>query len=142
MRYLPLLLLCASCFLLPRFQTATLSFPGRDGRPLQLLLPRGFHREMRTDSAGRPVAFFQYAGGAELYIARGPAEGLPYPDTTFHIAQPHPRGGRFFKGQEADREFWREVHSGGLRLGYRNVPSGREAEFDSALNYVRIPAGY
>ncbi|HEX8316004.1 MAG TPA: hypothetical protein VF609_13475 [Flavisolibacter sp.] len=107
---------------------------------MPLIVPRGFVKQERRDTAGVSLQTFYYPGGAIMYAAY-------LADTTFEIQpfsktshQPlvHRLGGLVFKGQDENELFYREIRQGNLRFGYRGVPSLNEDFFDSATNFASL----
>jgi hypothetical protein len=136
---LPILL--ASCFLFRDYKKKEFSY-SRNGQAvvMPLVVPKGFVKEERMDTAGITMHSFHYPGGATLYAAY-------LADTTFEIQpfnkaihQPliHRLGGVVYKGQDKGLRFFREIRQGNMRFGYRGVPSLNEGFFDSSTNHASL----
>ena len=137
--FLPIVLV--SCFLFKDYKKTNFVH-NRNGQPatMQLLVPRGYIKQERIDTAGISLQTFYYPGGALLYAAY-------LTDTTYElqplkkaIHQPlfHRLGGLVYKGQAENELFFREIRQGNYRFGYRDVPSINEDYFDSATNYASL----
>lgn len=144
-QYLLLFLLLgvlSSCFLLRKeFQASRFAYEN-NGRQVSvpLLVPRGFQRQERVDTAGVALQTFYYAGGAVLYVAhlKDTSYQLQAIDARLHQPRVDFLGARVFKGMDKNELFYREVQQGNLRVGYRLVPKATELVFDSATNYVAM----
>ena len=136
---LPILL--GSCFLFRDYKKTEFTY-ARNGQTtsMPLIVPRGYVRQERTDTAGISLQTFYYPGGAIMYAA--------YLSDTAYEVQPfnksahqpllHRLGGLVFKGQDENELFYREIRQGSLRFGYRNVPYLNEGYFDSATNFASL----
>jgi hypothetical protein len=143
-RYVPLLLLLfllSACFLRKDFKASQVTF-NSNGQSLTvpLIVPKGYTRQERTDTAGIALQTFYYPGGPVFYIAQ-------LRDTSFQLQAINERlhqprvgflGGRVFKGIDKNELFYREIQQGNLRIGYRLVPKSSELLFDSATNYAAL----
>jgi hypothetical protein len=134
-------ILLASCFLFKDYKKTEFVYV-RNGQSatMPLIVPRGYVKQERTDTAGISLQTFYYPGGAMLYAAY-------LSDTTYElqqlnraIHQPlfHRLGGSVYKGQAENELFFREIRQGNYRFGYRDVPSINEGYFDSATNYASL----
>lgn len=142
MRLLFLLLIAlvfSGCFLFKDYKRKEFLY-SRNGQPqtLRLLVPKGYVKEVTSDTAGLRLHSFQYPDGATLYAAY-------LTDTTYelqsfnrnvHVPLQLLQGGQVYKGQDADELFYREIRQGNLRFGYKGVPRVNETYFDSATNYA------
>ncbi|RYY39544.1 MAG: hypothetical protein EOO08_09555 [Chitinophagaceae bacterium] len=140
----------APCFLFLLFacnpykamRSASADFTSAQGPAgLSFLVPKGWKGvRNETDSAGRAVRFFEYAGGTVFYVAYAPKGGdiQPIPRDS-HVPRLMRTGDTLYKEQSSRTgRVWREDKKGALRAGYINVSEGKsEALFDSAVNSVR-----
>ncbi len=139
--FLLLLLALSSCFLFKDYRKSQFTYT-RNGQVamLPLVVPKGYTKQEKTDTAGMTLQTFYYPGGAILYAAF-------LTDTTFEI-QPFPKGlhqpqihrlgGLVYKGQDEKELFYREIRQGNLRFGYRQVSPDAELLFDSATNFASL----
>ena len=136
---LPILL--ASCFLFRDYKQTSFAY-SQNGQPasMPLVVPKGFVKQERLDTAGVILQTYHYPDGAMLYAAY-------LNDTTFEIQpfnkanhQPliHRLGGLVYKGQDSALSFFREIRQGNMRFGYRGVSSDREGLFDSSTNHASL----
>ncbi|HYH16934.1 MAG TPA: hypothetical protein VD794_16995 [Flavisolibacter sp.] len=104
-----------------------------------IIVPKGFKREAKiADSLGNQGVVYHYLGGAEFYVLYAPLEDSSQTfDTSVHIPKPHLQGGIFYKGIDSTERWWREAQPPFFRVGYRNVDTESEVQFDSAVNYVK-----
>lgn len=131
----------SSCFLFKDYRKKDFVYKNNGHQILQsILVPKGYVKAERADTAGISLYSFRYADGAYLYAAY-------VADTTYELQsfnkkvhQPlfHRLGGLVYKGQTDDGLYYREIRQGNLRFGYRNVPSYLEFQFDSATNYASL----
>jgi hypothetical protein len=138
---LPLLLLSA-CFLRRKEYQATQFTYTRNGQvySIPLVVPKGFQRQERVDTAGVTLHTFYYPYGAMLYAAYlqdTMIELQPF-DKRLHQPRSDYPSAFIYKGQDADERFYREIRQGNLRFGYRLVPRATELLFDSATNYAAL----
>lgn len=136
-----LLLLFSSCFLVKDYKKSHFAYTQNgQATTLPLVVPRGFVKQERSDTAGITLQTFHYPGGAVLYAAY-------LPDTTYeiqrfsdslHQPQVHRLGGQVYKEQGEKELFRREIRQGHLRFGYRQVPGEFEWLFDSATNHASL----
>ncbi|HVG15013.1 MAG TPA: hypothetical protein VM935_08630, partial [Chitinophagaceae bacterium] len=134
--WLGLLVICASCGLQRQFRKS--EFSPTTGPAIQILVPRKWEKVVTTpDSAGGLEKIFFYANGASFYVSNSlkPINPNETIDTSVHISLEHPSGGKMFKGVMPGLLYWREVQKNMYRFGYRNVPTGLEHTFDSAINF-------
>lgn len=136
---LPILLV--SCFLFKDYKKTDFAYT-RNGQSatMPFIVPRGYTKQERIDTAGMSLQTFHYPGGAILYaafLADTTYELQPLPKS---IHQPlfHRLGGLVYKGQSENELFYREIRQGHFRFGYRDVPSINEGYFDSATNYASL----
>ena len=107
---------------------------------MPLIVPRGFVKQERIDTAGITMQTFHYPGGAVMYaayLADTTAEIQPF-NQAIHQPLIHRLGGLVYKGQNDDLLFFREIRQGNMRFGYRDVPSLNEGYFDSATNHASL----
>jgi hypothetical protein len=130
-----------SCFLFREYRETQFSYSGNgQASVIPLVVPKGFSRQERTDTAGIALQTFHYPNGAILYtayLADTTYELQPF-DSRLHQPQIHRLGGLVYKGQDDKELFYREIRQGHLRFGYRKVPSGVELLFDSATNFASL----
>lgn len=107
---------------------------------LPIIIPKGYVKEERTDTAGIALFTFHYPDGAYIYAAylADTTYELQAFDKTYHQPLVHRLGGWVYKGQTADKLFYREIRQGAYRFGYRNVSLANEGYFDSATNYASL----
>lgn len=138
---LPLLLLSA-CFLRRKDYRATQFTYTQNGQAysVPLVVPKGFQRQERVDTAGVTFHAFYYPYGAVLYAAflQDTMTELQGFDKRMHQPRNHYPNGFVYKGQDADERFYREIRQGNLRFGYRLVPGAVELLFDSATNFASL----
>ncbi|WP_121352175.1 hypothetical protein [Flavisolibacter nicotianae] len=139
--FLWLIFLFSSCFLVKDYKQKQFTYT-TDGRAVHLpmVVPKGYVKEEKKDTAGITLQSFTYPGGALLYAAYltdTTFEIQPF-DTALHQPQIHRLGGWVYKGQNEDDLFYREIRQGHLRFGYRLVPQSKELAFDSATNYLSL----
>ena len=137
---LPLLL--AACFLGRKEYKTTEFTYSRNGQAfsIPLVVPNGFSRHEKADTAGISIQTFYYPNGALLYAAYLQDTQMriqPF-DARMHLPKVHTRGGLVFKGQDENELFYREIRQGNLRFGYRQVPGSAELLFDSATNFASL----
>jgi hypothetical protein len=136
---LPILL--ASCFLFRDYKKTTFTY-NRNGQlnMMPLVVPKGYTKQERIDTAGVSMQTYHYPDGAVLYAAF-------LNDTTYEIQpfnksvhQPltHRLGGLVYKGQDSALSFFREIRQDNMRFGYRGVSSGNEGLFDSSTNHASL----
>lgn len=140
--YLLLLFLLSACFFRRNdFKPSqfTYSANGQD-YAVPLMVPKGFQRQERVDTAGIALQTFYYPGGQVFYVAhlRDTTFQLQAIDERLHQPRVHFLGGRVFKGIDKNELFYREIQQGNLRIGYRLVPKGAELLFDSVTNYAAM----
>lgn len=107
---------------------------------MPLIVPRGYTKQERSDTAGISLQTFQYPDGAIIYAAYltdTTYELQPFNKTT-HQPLIHRLGGLVYKRQDGNALFYREIRQGNLRFGYRGVPSLNEGFFDSATNFASL----
>lgn len=135
-----LLLFCLSaCFLFKDYKKKEFSFiQNGQTRTLSLLVPKGYTKEEAKDTGGIMLYSFQYPSGAVLYAAylTDTTYQLQAFNPTVHQPLELPQGGRVYKGQDENENFYREIRQGNLRFGYRSVSEANEVLFDSATNYA------
>ena len=137
--FLPILLV--SCYLFKDYKKTDFVY-NQNGQAVSvpLLVPRGYVKHEKADTAGISLQTFRYADGAILYAAY-------LTDTTYELQSFNKRlhqplinrsGALVYKGQSANELFYREIRQGNFRFGYRNVPLINESFFDSATNYASL----
>lgn len=134
------ILLC-SCYLLKDYRKKEFVYQSNGHNSTQpFIVPKGYLKEEKKDTAGITLHTFYYPGGTFLYAAY-------LTDTTYElqsinkvIHQPliHRLGGQVYKGQDTNELFYREIRQGNLRFGYRYVPAYLEHLFDSATNFASL----
>ncbi len=136
-----LTIMAGSCFLFKDYKATRFAYT-KEGQvtTMPLIVPRGYVKQDRMDTAGISLQTFHYPGGAMLYAAY-------VADTTYElqpfnkgIHQPlvHRLGGLVYKGQSENELFYREIRQGNYRFGYRDVPAINEGFFDSATNHASL----
>lgn len=135
----------ASCFLFRDYKKTTFAYKqGGQQVAMPLVVPKGYARQERLDTAGVSMQTYHYPDGAMLYAAY-------LMDTTFEIQpfnktnhQPllHRLGGMVYKGQDSNLSFFREIRQGNMRFGYRGVSSINEGLFDSSTNHASLQKHY
>jgi hypothetical protein len=131
----------SACFLAREYKQKQFTYTD-NGRSvtLPLVVPRGYLKEEKKDTAGITLQTFYYPGGAMLYAAYLQDTGFaiqPFKES-LHQPQVHRLGGLVFKGQDEDDLYYREIRQGNLRFGYRLVPEAVELQFDSATNFASL----
>lgn len=131
----------SSCFLFKDYRKKEFSYiVNGQNASLPIIVPKGYVKEEKRDTAGMSLYTFYYPGGAYLYAAH-------LTDTTYElqrinkaIHQPHIHrlGGLVYKGQDENEMYYREIQQGNLRFGYRFVPAYLELQFDSATNFASL----
>jgi len=143
--YAPFLLLLlglsACIFRKEKYKTSRFTYT-RNGQAVSipLVVPKGFQRQERVDTAGVSLQTFYYPNGAMLYAAFLQDTLMELQPFDKRLHQPHTRraGGLVYKGQDAEERFYREIRQGNLRFGYRLVPRSAELQFDSATNFASL----
>lgn len=139
----PLFLLFAfsACFLVKEYKRTSFTY-SRNGQPttIPMVVPRGYVKAEKRDTAGVTLQTFYYPGGAMLYAAylTDTTFALQPFDTSLHQPQVHRLGGWVYKGQDSNELFYREIQRGHWRFGYRQVPEAFELQFDSATNHASL----
>ena len=107
---------------------------------LPIIVPRGYAKEERKDTAGISLYVFYYPQGYYLYAAHlvDTSYELQAINKSRHQPLIHRLGGQVYKGQDRNELFYHEIRQGNLRFGYRNVPGYLEFEFDSATNFASL----
>jgi hypothetical protein len=136
-----LLIGVSSCFLFKEYRRSQFSY-SNNGQTvvMPLVVPKGFSRQERTDTAGISLQTFYYPNGAVLYTAylADTAYELQSFNKRLHQPQIHRLGGLVYKAQDEKELFYREIRQGHLRFGYRQVPGAFELQFDSATNHASL----
>ena len=137
-----LLLFISACIFRKEYYKASQFTFNRNGQAVTvpLVVPKGFTRQEKADTAGVMLQTFYYPNGAMLYAAflqDTMMELQPF-DKRLHQPHVHRLGGMVYKGQDADELFYREIRQGNLRFGYRLVPRSAELLFDSATNHASL----
>ena len=143
-KYLPLVFLvimCNSCFLFKDYRKKEFAYNvNGQNTVMPIIVPKGYSKADRKDTAGISLYTFYYPGGSFFYAAH-------LVDTTYElqsinkvIHQPliHRLGGQVYKGQDKNELFYREIRQGNMRFGYRYVPLYLEHLFDSATNFASL----
>lgn len=132
--------LCA-CFLAKEYRQSSFAFlQNGQTATVPLVVPNGYIKEDKRDTAGVTLQTFYYPGGAMLYAAylKDTSFELQSFDKALHQPRILPVGGQVYKGQDEKELFYREIRQGNLRFGYRLVPESLELQFDSATNYASL----
>lgn len=136
-----LIMFCASCSVFTGFKHRTFTYT-TDGTPhtISLRIPAAYnHSERGQDSAGNNKLLYYYKSGAVMYFGKVQNQNqYQWIDTTNNKPSLHPAGGLLYKGFDSAGLYWKEYRLDSLRFGYKNLHSGMEVRFDSAVNY----AGY
>ncbi|MDQ3276857.1 MAG: hypothetical protein M3Q06_00930 [Bacteroidota bacterium] len=136
-----LLIAFSSCFLFSEYRKAQFTY-SQNGQAatIPLVVPKGFSKQERWDTAGVSLQTFTYPNGALLYAAfvTDTTTALQPFNKRLHEPQYHRLGGLVYKGQDSNELFYREIRQGHLRFGYRLVPSAVEWQFDSATNFASL----
>lgn len=131
----------SSCFLRRDYRTSSFTY-GSNGQTttLPLVVPNGYAKMEKKDTAGVTLQTFYYPNGALLYNAylTDTTYELQQFDKTLHQPQIHRLGGLVYKGENEKELFYREIRQGNLRFGYRLVPKRLEVEFDSSTNFASL----
>lgn len=139
--FLVFLFILPACFLRKDFRASQFTFDANgQSQTVPLIVPRGFTKQERTDTAGIALQTFYYPGGPVFYVAhlKDTSFQLQTIDERLHQPRVHFLGGRVFKGMDKDELFYREIQQGNLRFGYRLVPKAVELHFDSATNFAAM----
>lgn len=130
-----------SCFLRRDYKKSrfTYGFSGQS-TTIPLVVPNGYAKVEKKDTAGITLQTFYYPNGALLYNAylTDTTYELQQFDKTLHQPQVHRLGGLVYKGEDEKELFYREIRQGKLRFGYRLVPRSLEVEFDSSTNFASL----
>jgi hypothetical protein len=131
----------SACFLAREYKQKQFTYSD-NGRlvTLPLMVPRGYLKEEKKDTAGITLQTFYYPGGAMLYTAylQDTAFTIQPFNESLHQPQIHRLGGLVFKGQDEKNLYYREIRRGNLRFGYRLVPEAVELPFVSATNFASL----
>ncbi len=134
-------ILLSSCFLFKKYKKTDFVYT-KNGQTtsLPILVPKGFFKQERADTAGVTLNSFYYADGAILYAAyiTDTATELQPIDKALHQPLLSRLGGLIYKGRDSSELYYREIEQGHLRFGYRFVPRILELQFDSATNYASL----
>ena len=130
-----------SCFLFKDYRKKQFVYQ-QAGRTttVPIIVPKGYTKAERIDTAGISLQTFSYPSGAFLYAAYLTDTTVRLQAINDSLHQPlfHRLGGTVYKGQDQKDLWYREIRQGNLRFGYRNVPGIMEVEFDSATNYASL----
>lgn len=139
-----LIILASSCFLRRDFKSSSFAYnQNGQARTISLVVPRGYNKMEKKDTAGVTLETFYYPNGALVYAAYltdTSYEVQPF-DKTLHQPQIHRLGGLVYKGQDEKELFYRDIRQGNLRFGYRSVPKAMEFVFDSSTNFASLQKG-
>lgn len=130
-----------ACFLAREYKQKQFTYTNNgQAVTLPLVVPRGFLKEEKKDTAGITLQTFYYPGGAMLYAAylQDTSFAIQPFNETLHQPQIHRLGGLVFKGQDENELYYREIRQGKLRFGYRLVAEANELQFDSATNFASL----
>lgn len=139
-----LIIFFSSCFLRRDYKRLNFTYANSGGATtIPLVVPRGYSKVEKGDTAGVTLQTFYYPNGAVLYTAylTDTTVEVQSFDKTLHQPQIHRLGGLVYKGQDERELFYREIRQGPLRFGYRSVPKKAEFEFDSATNFASLQKG-
>lgn len=131
----------SSCFLRREYKESNFTYNrGGQAATIPLMVPRGYNKVEKNDTAGISLETFYYPNGALLYAAylTDTTYELQHFDSAMHQPQIHRLGGLVYKGQDEKELFYREIRQGNLRFGYRFVPERLEFVFDSCTNYASL----
>ena len=131
--------LLPACFLSKEYKQASFTYTANgQTASMPLIVPKGYVKEERIDTAGVMMHLFRYANGAFLYAAyvSDSTAQLQAINKSLHQPVGGPQGGLVYKGIDENELFYREIRRGPLRFGYRNVPESVELRFDSATNFA------
>jgi hypothetical protein len=131
--------LLPACFLAKEYKQASFTYTANgQTASMPLIVPKGYVKEERIDTAGVMMHLFRYANGAFLYSAyvSDSTAQLQAINKSLHQPVGGPQGGLVYKGIDENELFYREIRRGPLRFGYRNVPESVELRFDSATNFA------
>ena len=134
-------IILSSCFLFKDYKKKEFAYNvNGQNAVLPLIVPKGYSKAERRDTAGISLYVFTYPGGSYFYAAH-------LQDTTYELQsinkknhQPlvHRLGGQVYKGQDQNDLFYREIRQGAFRFGYRFVDPYSELQFDSATNFASL----
>ncbi len=140
--YLFLLFAVSACFLRRNAYKSSQFTYVRNGQTITqpLVVPKGYIRQEKTDTAGVILHSYYYPYGAVLYAAflQDTLMELQAYDKRMHQPRVHRLGGLVYKGQDEKELYYREIRQGHLRYGYRLVPAAAELLFDSATNFASL----
>ena len=131
----------ASCFSSKDYRKKEFAYNANgQSKVLPIIVPKGYAKKERKDTAGISLYVFYYPQGYYLYAAHliDTSYELQSINKTAHQPLLHRLGGQVYKGQDRNELFYREIRQGNLRFGYRNVPGYLEFEFDSATNFASL----
>lgn len=136
-----LLVALSACFWAKEYRKSQFTYT-RNGQAvfIPLVVPKGYVKQEKSDTAGVSLQTFYYPNGAlfyTAYLSDTLMELQPF-DKRMHQPQIHRLGGWVYKGQDANELFYREIRQGNLRFGYRLVPEDLELQFDSATNHASL----
>lgn len=135
------LVILSSCFLRKEYKQSSFSYTANgQAATIPLVVPRGYAKKEKKDTAGITLETFYYPNGAILYAAylTDTSYQIQPFDKTLHQPQIHRLGGLVYKGQDEKELYYREIQQGALRFGYRLVPEAYEVQFDSATNFASL----
>lgn len=136
-----LLVFFSACFLRRDYKASSFNYANNGQQTtVPLVVPRGYAKMEKKDTAGITLQTFYYPNGALLYAAHltdTTYELQPF-DKTLHQPQIHRLGGVVYKGQDEKELFYRDIRQGSLRFGYRAVPKSMEGVFDSSTNFASL----
>jgi len=139
--FLLIIFLLPACFLAREYKQTSFSYTANgQSASMPLIVPRGYVKDERIDTAGVIMHLFHYANGAFLYAAyvSDSTAQLQAINKSLHQPVGGPQGGLVYKGIDENELFYREIRRGPLRFGYRNVPESVELRFDSATNFAAL----
>lgn len=136
-----LMMVFSSCFLFKDYRKKEFSYSNNGQTAvLPIIVPKGYVKEEKADSAGVRVHSFHYNGGAILYTAYLTDTSVQLHPINQVLHQPlvHRLGGTVYKGQDENHLYYREIRQGPFRFGYRYVSGIFELQFDSATNHASL----
>lgn len=128
-----------SCYLQNQFSRERFTYSGKNrNKKLVFRLPKGRSEEkFRVGDRDAKEQFYYFGDGSVFYVARHITWKTV---NNFRIdALPRKEGsGATFSGIDQDGLYWKEVHFEEFQIGYAYVHPGKLAEFNLALNSIRI----
>jgi hypothetical protein len=133
---LPLFLSCGLSTGLEKQQFNTLVMGKKQ---LVFVVPKGFVNKYVVANNPRGVEeYYVYNGQMIFYVGYGAEWPSENGKLIAGLKTTDPTVDGVFKGIDASGFYWKEIQVDNLRMGYRNVPVNRKAQFDQALFSVKI----